>query len=54
MLEVCIVVSSGRIVLYTVFIVFPLPQTLVKTPATNLAKNLGGESFINRRRGSKT
>ena len=32
--------SLGRVVLYTVFMVFPLPQTLVKTLATNLLKNL--------------
>ena len=29
-----------RVVLYTVFMVFPLPQTLVKTLAKNLVKNL--------------
>ena len=38
--------SLGRVVLYTVFMVFALPQTLVKTLAENLvknlAKNLGG------------
>ena len=32
--------SLGRVVLYTVFIVFPLPETLVKTLAKNLVKNL--------------
>ena len=32
--------SLGRVVLYTVFMVFPLPQTLVKTLAKNLLKNL--------------
>ena len=34
------VFSLGRVVLYTVFMVFPLPQTLVKTLAKNLVKNL--------------
>ena len=29
-----------RIVLYTVFMVFPLPQTLVKTLPKNLVKDL--------------
>ena len=32
--------SLGRVVLYTVFLVFPLPETLVKTLAKNLVKNL--------------
>ena len=44
------VFSFGRVVLYTVFMVFPLPQTLVKTLAKNLvknlAKNLGGNLFF--------
>ena len=34
------VFSLGRVVLYTVFIDFPLPQTLVTTLARNLVKNL--------------
>ena len=32
--------SLVRVVLYTVFMVFPLPKTLVKTLAKNLVKNL--------------
>ena len=32
--------SLGRIVLYTVFVVFPLPTTPVKTLAKNLVKTL--------------
>ena len=32
--------SLGRELLYTVFMVFSLPQTLVKTLAKNLVKNL--------------
>ena len=32
--------SLGRVVLYTVFMVFPLPENLVKTLAKNLVKNL--------------
>ena len=32
--------SFGRVVLHIVFMVFPLPQTLVKTLAENLVKNL--------------
>ena len=31
--------SSGRVVLYNVFMVFPLPQTLANNLVTNLAKN---------------
>ena len=32
--------SLGRIEVYIVFMVFPLPKTLVKTLAKNLVKNL--------------
>ena len=32
--------SLGRVVLYTVFMVLPLPTTLVRTLAKNLIKNL--------------
>ena len=35
------VFSSGLVVLYTVFMFFPLPETLVKTLAKNLLKNMG-------------
>ena len=35
------VFSLGRVVLYTVFMFFPLPQVLVKTLAKNLIKSLG-------------
>ena len=34
--------SLGRVVLYTVFMVFPLPQTLVKNLAKNLVKHPDG------------
>ena len=34
------VFSLGRVVLYTVFVAFALPKTLVKTLAKNLVKNL--------------
>ena len=34
------VFSLGRVVLYTVFVVFSLRKTLVKTLAKNLVKNL--------------
>ena len=37
--------SLGRLVLYTVFMVFPLPETLVKTLAKNLVKTFIFESF---------
>ena len=39
-LEVFRVFSSGRVLLYTVFMASPLPKTLVKTLAKNLVKNL--------------
>ena len=32
--------SLGQVVLYNVFMVFPLPKALVKTLAQNLIKNL--------------
>ena len=35
-----IVFPEGGVVLYTVFMVFYLPETLVKTVAKNLIKNL--------------
>ena len=34
------VFSVGRVVLYTVFLVCSLPQTVIKTQAKNLVKNL--------------
>ena len=34
------VFSLGRVVLYSVFMVFSLPKTLVRTLAKNLVKNL--------------
>ena len=44
MLWFLIVISLGRVVMYTVFMVFSLPQTLVKTLAKNLVKNPGQKS----------
>ena len=38
--------SLGLVVLYTVFMVFPLPQTLVKTLAKNQVKNPGQKSGL--------
>ena len=34
------VFSLGQVVLYIVFMAFPLPQTLVKTLAKSLARNI--------------
>ena len=39
--------SLGRVVLYTVFMVFSLSQTLVKTLAKNLVKNFLPEIWLN-------
>ena len=39
--------SLGRVVLYTVFVVFPLPETLVKTLAKNLVKTLANNLVKN-------
>ncbi len=39
-LRVFNVFSLDRVVLYTAFMVFPLPQTLVKTLAKHLVENM--------------
>ena len=41
-----IVFPYGRVVVYIVFMVFPLPETLVETLAKNLIKNLTKNSSL--------
>ena len=47
MFKVCNVFPYGPVVLYTLFMIFPLPETLVKNLVKNLAKISSDELIEN-------